>query len=212
MENNQSISSLNGSVLVLNRFYVAVHVVSVRRAMILLYRDMAEVIHVEDGQYFNYDFMSWVEMSEFASAEGMTEGHDWIRSVQFPIQVPRVLRLFRYDKIPVHSLKFNRKNLFARDNNRCQYCGKVYSLSHLSFDHVIPRSRGGTTCWENVVCSCLDCNGRKRDRTPEEAGMRLVRKPAKPKQNPLLSVKLENPKYESWKSFLGKSNSVLEVS
>ena len=211
MEQSHTSSPPDGSVLVLNRFYMAVHVVSVRRSLVLLYRDLAEVIHVENGQYFNYDFESWLELSEFISADpenAANETMDWIRSVNFSIQVPRVVRLNFYDKVPQLTLRFNRRNLFARDGNLCQYCGKVFPLSQLSFDHVDPRSRGGKTTWENVVCCCLKCNTRKGDRTPEQAGMKLIRKPVRPRQNPLLSVKMNNPKYASWKTFLPATSAV----
>ena len=97
---------------------------------------------------------------------------------------------------------FNRRNLFARDSNRCQYCGRKFPPAELSLDHVMPRSRGGATNWENVVCSCVKCNVKKGGRTPEEARMHLIKPPAKPKRSPLLTVKLGNPKYRSWKSFL----------
>jgi len=198
---NAAVNSLSSSVLVLNRLYMAVHVVGVRRAFGLLFRELAEVIHVEEGQYANYDFDSWREISELRA--GFKEPHqDWIRSVNFEIQVPRVIRLLSYDRLPKQAIRFNRRNIFARDGNRCQYCGRKFPTSELSLDHVTPRSRGGETSWENIVCSCVKCNVRKGGRTPQEAHMHLVRQPAKPKRSPLLSVKLGNPKYESWKSFL----------
>jgi 5-methylcytosine-specific restriction endonuclease McrA len=198
---NAAVSPLSASVLVLNRLYMAVHVVSVRRAFGLLFRELAEVIHVEEGQYANYDFHSWREISELRAA--FKEPHDdWIRSVNFEIQVPRVIRLLVYDRLPKQAIRFNRRNIFARDGNRCQYCGRKFPSSELSLDHVTPRSRGGETTWENIVCSCVKCNVKKGGRTPHEAHMHLVRPPAKPKRSPLLSVKLGNPKYESWKSFL----------
>ncbi|HEY4311193.1 MAG TPA: HNH endonuclease [Pirellulales bacterium] len=198
---NAALSPLSSSVLVLNRLYMAVHVVSVRRAFGLLFRDLAEVIHVEQGQYANYDFESWREVSELRSA--FKEPHDdWIRSVNFEIQVPRVIRLLSYDRLPKQAIRFNRRNIFARDGNRCQYCGRKFPTSELSLDHVNPRSRGGETSWENIVCSCVKCNVKKGGRTPQEAHMHLVKQPVKPKRSPLLSIKLGNPKYESWKSFL----------
>ena len=198
---NAAVSPLSASVLVLNRLYMAVHVVSVRRAFGLLFRELAEVIHVEEGQYANYDFESWREISELRSA--FKEPHDdWIRSVNFEIQVPRVIRLLSYDRLPKQAIRFNRRNIFARDGNRCQYCGRKFPTSELSLDHVTPRSRGGETSWENIVCSCVKCNVRKGGRTPQEAHMHLMRQPSKPKRSPLLSIKLGNPKYESWKSFL----------
>jgi 5-methylcytosine-specific restriction endonuclease McrA len=193
--------ALSASVLVLNRMYMAVHVINVRRAFSLLFRDLAEVVHLESGQYANYDFESWREVSELRSQ--FKEPHeDWIRSVNFEIQVPRVIRLLAYDRLPKQTVRFNRRNLFARDNNRCQYCGKRFPTSELSLDHVVPRSRGGDTTWENIVCACVACNVRKGGRTPTEAHMHLVKQPYKPKRSPLLSIKLGNPKYESWKNFL----------
>lgn len=192
---------LNTSVLVLNRFYMAVHVVSVRRAFILLYRDSAEVIHVEDGQYANYDFSSWCEVSELQWEEpGRYD--EWVRTIHFQIQVPRVIRLLQFDRPARQTTRFSRRTLFARDQNRCQYCGKNLSMNQMSLDHVVPRSRGGETSWENVVCSCVACNTRKGGRTPQEARMKLISKPARPKLNPLMTVKLNNPKYGIWKSFL----------
>ena len=192
---------LAASVLVLNRLYMAVHVVGVRRAFGLLYRDLAEVIHVEDGRFANYDFQTWVEFSELG-AEDKQPYDDWVRTVRLEIQVPRVIRLLFYDRMPRHSLRLNRHTVFARDEHRCQYCGNRLPGSQLSLDHVIPRSRGGSTSWENVVCACLKCNVKKGGRTPQEARMKLVRQPVRPKRSPLLSVKLGNPKYESWKSWL----------
>lgn len=197
-------TSLNGSVLVLNRLYMAVHVVSVRRAFGLLFRDLAEVVHIEAGQYANYNFDSWREVSELRAR--FKEPHeDWINAVNFEIQVPRIVRLLGYDRLPKQTLRFNRRNIFARDNNRCQYCGKRFPMSELSLDHVVPRSRGGDASWENIVCSCVKCNVRKGGRTPHEANMKLIREPVKPKRSPLLAVKLGNPKYESWKTFLNEA-------
>jgi 5-methylcytosine-specific restriction endonuclease McrA len=193
--------SLSSSVLVLNRTYLAVHVIGVRRAFSLLCRELAEVIHIEDGQYANYDFHSWREVSEMRSR--FKEPHqDWIRAVNFEIQVPRVIRLLSYDRLPRQTIRFNRRNIFARDGNRCQYCGKRFITSELSLDHVKPRSQGGDTTWENIVCCCVKCNVKKGGRTPEQAHMHLIRPPVKPKRSPMLSIKLGNPKYESWKSFL----------
>jgi 5-methylcytosine-specific restriction endonuclease McrA len=153
------------SVLVVNRFYLAVHVVNVRRAFGLLYRDLAEVLDVDEGHYANYDFGAWLEMSELRATEKQVED-DWIRAVSFEVQVPRVIRLLRFDKVPKQSTRFNRRNLFARDNNQCQYCSRYFPSNQLSIDHVLPRSRGGATTWDNVVACCVRCNTRKGGRTP----------------------------------------------
>lgn len=201
---------LGSSVLVLNRFYLAVHVVTVRRAFILLYRDCAEVVDIEDGRYAAYDFPAWCEISSFRAAE-RRPNDDWLRAVQFDIQVPRVIRLLAYDRVPRQNLRFSRRNLFARDGHRCQYCGRSFPVSQLSIDHVIPRSRGGRTSWANVVSACLTCNTRKGGRTPQEAQMSLITDPTEPLTNPLLTMKLGNPKYACWKTFLPVPSAVVDV-
>jgi 5-methylcytosine-specific restriction endonuclease McrA len=194
-------SALDGSVLVLNRLFMAVHVVSVRRAFCLLFKDLAEVVSVEGGQFASYDFESWREVSEYrAKFKGPDD--DWVRTVNFEIQVPRIIRLLLYEKLPKQTVKFNRRNIFARDSNRCQYCGRKYPTTELSLDHVTPRRYGGQTTWDNIVCACIECNVRKGGRTPQEAHMKLVRPPEKPRRSPLLALKLTNSKYQSWKSFL----------
>jgi 5-methylcytosine-specific restriction endonuclease McrA len=196
--------ALAASVLVLNRLYMAVHVVGARRAFGLLYRDIAEVIHLEDGKFANYDFESWREISELR-AESKRPNEDWIRAVHFEIQVPRVIRLLSYERLPKRSLPLNRQTILARDGHRCQYCGRRHPASQLSIDHVIPRSLGGRTTWDNVVCACLACNVKKGGRTPKDAHMKLVRKPVRPKYSPLLAMKLRNPKYESWRTWLDRA-------
>ena len=193
--------ALSSSVLVLNRLYMAVHIVNVRRAFCLLFREIAEVIHLEEGQFANYSFQTWQEISELR-ADFKQPHEDWIRAVGFEIQVPRVIRLLMYDRLPKQHLHLNRRNVLARDEHTCQYCGRHYPTHQLSLDHVVPRSRGGETTWENVVCACLGCNIQKGGRTPHEARMKLVRHPARPKRNPLLALKLNNPKYEIWRTWL----------
>ena len=199
--NNHHPSGLDSSVLVLNRLYLAVHVIGVRRAFGLLFRDLAEVVHFEEGVFANYNFDAWREVSELR-AELKQPHDDWVRTVSFEIQIPRVIRLLRYDRLPKQELHLNRRNVLARDGNRCQYCARHFPSHLLSVDHVMPRSRGGTTSWENLVCACLACNIRKGGRTPQEAKMKLVRRPFKPKRNPLLLLKLDNPKYASWRTWL----------
>ena len=204
--------AMQSSVLVLNRFYLAIQVMSVRRALCLLAKDLAEVVSVENGLFLTYDFQSWREVSEWkAMAEGLGDHDDWIQSVNFPIQVPRVIRLLKYDHLPRNVVKFNRRNIFLRDENRCQYCGHKFPPHQLSLDHIKPRSQGGLTTWDNIVCACLKCNVRKGGRTPHEAGMRLFRKPFKPKRNPMLSHQLTYQKYESWKTFLDEAYWTVEL-
>ncbi|MSR32376.1 MAG: HNH endonuclease [Gemmataceae bacterium] len=197
-----AIPALEASVLVLNKLFMAVQVISVKRAFILLVKDAAEVVSMEDGQYASYDFTSWREVSEYRSRYFRQDDDDWVRTVSCEIQVPRVIRLTDFDKVPQQAIKFNRRNLFARDHNMCQYCGKKFPTQELSLDHVIPRSQGGVNSWENVVCACVTCNVKKGGRTPKQAHMHLTRKPEKPKRSPLLHLKMSNRKYESWRTFL----------
>lgn len=202
---------LDASVLVLNKLYMAVHVIPARRAFGLLFKQLAEVVTLDDGHYQSYDFQSWREVSA-ARALFKDPDDDYVRTIHFEIQAPRIIRLLGYDRIPRQKVKFNRRNLFARDGNRCQYCGKRFATSELSLDHVMPRSRGGGTTWDNIVCACVRCNVRKGGRTPEEAGMRLYREPVRPKTSPVLSLKLSHRKYQSWKTFLDNAYWSVELS
>jgi 5-methylcytosine-specific restriction endonuclease McrA len=195
-------SPLEASVLVLNKLFMAVHIISVRRAFVLLCKDLAEVVSLEDGQFATYNFATWREVSEYRAKFFRQEDDDWVRTPTSEIQVPRVIRLLSYDKLPRQTVKFNRRNIFARDNNQCQYCGKRFPTTELSLDHVVPRSQGGHSTWDNIVCACVNCNVRKGGRTPREAHMTLIRKPEKPKRSPLLNLKLTHRKYQSWKTFL----------
>ncbi len=194
-------SGLDCNVLVLNKHYMAVRIVRARRAFSLLFRELAEVVSFEEGVYSNYNFQSWCEVSEF-KRNFEPDGHDWVSTVSFYIAVPRIIRLLFYDHLPRNEVRFNRRNIFARDKNSCQYCGRRYPTSELSLDHVIPKSMGGKSAWDNIVCACTKCNVKKGGRTPRQAGLKLIQKPFKPKRNPLIHVHLAHQRYHSWKQFL----------
>jgi 5-methylcytosine-specific restriction endonuclease McrA len=194
-------SVLDSHVLVLNKYYAAVRVVSARRAFTMIFKQIAEIISLEENNYVSYDFDTWRQLSEYRSRY-QRDHHDWVRCVRFELAVPRIIRLLFYDRLPRQPVKFNRRNIFARDKNRCQYCGKKFAMTELSLDHVLPRSRGGQTTWENVVCCCVGCNVRKGGRLPHEARMRLTSEPIKPKRSPVLTLRLSSQKYASWKQFL----------
>ena len=196
-----AISGLSCNVLVLNRLYMAIRVVSARRAFSLLCRNLAEVVSVENETYVTYDIQSWMEISQL-KAQFERETHDFVRTVRFEIAVPRIIRLLGYDRLPKQEVKLNRRNIYARDNSLCQYCGKKFPTNELSLDHVTPRSLGGRTTWENLVCACVYCNAKKGGRTPSQAHMHLLKTPQKPKRNPVINVRLGTDKYASWKHFL----------
>ncbi|MEY3230601.1 MAG: hypothetical protein RL689_690 [Planctomycetota bacterium] len=198
---------LDSKVLVLNRGYAAMRVITARRAFCLLSRSIAEIIHVDSpgdagrSQFLSYDLESWIEVSAL-QREFERERHDWVRTVRFEIAVPRIIRLLGYDRLPEQQVKLNRRNLFARDRNQCQYCGRTFPTADLSIDHVKPRMAGGGDSWDNLVCACIRCNARKGGRTPEQASMKLVRKPVRPSRNPVIALRLGSDKYQSWKTFL----------
>ncbi len=198
---NSDGSALACNVLVLNRHYQALRVVQAKRAFSLLFRRLAEVVAVEQDTYNTYDFQSWAEVSELRR-QFSPDGHDWVHTVRLTIAVPRIIRLLFYDRLPRQQVKFNRRNIYARDHSRCQYCGKRYPSSELSLDHVVPRSCGGKTVWGNVVCCCTSCNVKKGGRLPAQAGMKLIAKPVKPRRSPLIHLRLGLDKYASWKQFL----------
>ncbi len=199
-------TALEASVLVLNRSFVPVNVVTVRRAFGMLFKAVAEVVLMEDGRLGLYSFESWQEISEFRRRNGLAdEEAEWVSTVSFEIQVPRIIRLLFYNRCPRRTVSLNRRNLFARDENSCQYCGAKFPSSELSVDHVVPMSRGGATNWSNVVCACTECNKQKGGRTPGEAGMHLIRQPFRPKVNPMIRLKLRRRKYYSWRQFLDEA-------
>ena len=198
--------ALESSVLVLNRSLVPVDITTVKRAFCLVCKSVAEVVEVADGQFEAYGFQSWRELSEFKLKSGLFDKEtEWVSTVSCEIEVPRIIRLIFYDRFPQYGAPLNRRNIFARDENRCQYCGHKFPTSELSIDHVVPVSKGGRTCWTNVVCACTECNKCKGGRAPEHAGMSLIRKPVQPPHNPLIRLKLRRRKYYSWKHFLNEA-------
>jgi 5-methylcytosine-specific restriction endonuclease McrA len=183
---------LNSKVLVLNRSYLPVHVTSVKRAFCLLYQGVARAV---DEQYRTFDFASW-------NALALEVEHERVGVVGGVIRVPRVLLLTAYERVPKRHVRFSRFNIYARDNNTCQYCARRLPRTELNLDHVIPRSRGGLSTWENVVCSCHSCNRRKGGQTPDEARMPLIRKPQRPQWTPFSTEMFSLKRYREWMPFL----------
>lgn len=183
---------LNSAVLVLNRNYQPVHVTSVKRALSLLYLGVAKAI---DTQYRLYEFSDWAALS--ASAP-----HDSIHTIDRRIRVPRVVVLSAYEYLPKGRVRFSRLNIYARDHDTCQYCARQLPRAELNLDHVVPRSQGGKTSWENVVCSCVPCNLRKGGRTPAQAGMKLLKVPMRPRWTPFFRGASRRITYREWLPFL----------
>lgn len=187
---------LSQNVLVLNRLWQAVNICSVKRAFMLLYQGHAQVVEAESGSFQTMTFAQW-----FSFSRGY-EGDDVVSTVSFKIRVPKVILLLFFDRMPKKEVKFTRHNIFERDHNTCQYCGNKYDRKDLNLDHVIPRDRGGETSWENIVCSCVPCNSRKGNRTPGEAGLKLLHRPKRPKWRPMLHLHFSKARDESWKHFV----------
>jgi 5-methylcytosine-specific restriction endonuclease McrA len=184
---------LNSKVLVLNRSYLPVHVTSLRRAVRLLYCEIALAV---DGQYRTFDFTAWLGLEPDGEALGL---------VGRMMRPPRVILLRGFDRVPRREVRFSRFNVYARDRGQCQYCGRRYPRGELNLDHVMPRSRGGASAWENVVCSCVACNRRKSNRTPGEAGMRLVRAPYRPQWTPFVAETYRQRRHADWLPFLAEA-------
>lgn len=162
-------------VLVLNATYEPLSVVPLRRAVLLLLKEKAEIV-------------------EAAQA--------WLRSERSQLPVPLVIRLVCYVRLPRRlSLPISRRTVLARDHYTCQYCGEQPGRTQLTIDHVIPRSRGGETCWENVVTACGPCNRRKGSRTPDEAHMPVRHTPRRPRYL-ALTVLEGGPGHDVWDKYM----------
>ncbi len=159
-------------VLILNQNYEPLSICSARKAIVLMYMGKVEVI----------------ERSEIM-----------VRSVRTAMPLPSIVRLSCLIQVPRKRILLSRNNIIKRDGHRCQYCGT--DRSPFTVDHVVPRDRGGADTWENLVCACMDCNSKKRNRTPHEAGMRLLRKPRRPGYLFFIQTLVHIPD-ERWKPYL----------
>ena len=185
-------SNLFRPTLVLNKSWVPFTIETAKEAIIKL---MSREAHVIDTNYIKYGWEEWVEKS-------MNEDTGpFIRSPRIRVKVPDVILLATYNKIPRINVKLTRRNLFIRDKCHCQYSGERLSLSEATIDHVIPRSKGGKNTWENLVICSLDVNVKKGNRTPQEAGLRLIKVPKKPVWN-LMFAKYVKKIPRSWEKFI----------
>ena len=180
--------------LVLNRNWQPVNIATVARALTMLWNESAVVVDPDD--FRTYTWSDWARLAP-------RDGEPFLRAVTFRMRVPEVLTLTRYDRLRDTAVAFSRRNIFKRDHSTCQYCGARPGSAELTIDHVVPRSQGGTSTWENCVLACVDCNARKANRTPEQAHMRLRRHPARPAWKPLYAS--NGHRVESWSKFLSEA-------
>lgn len=162
--------------LLLSQSYEPIKVISWQRAITLLFLGKVEVVE---------------------------EYGDAVRSVTFIIKIPSVVRLLRAFRRHHRPVKFSRVNIYARDGYRCQYCGIRCGMADLTYDHVVPRAKGGKTTWENIVTCCYPCNGKKGNRTPSEAGLKLRTQPARPQWVPAVTIRVSTRSVpDAWRDYL----------
>jgi 5-methylcytosine-specific restriction endonuclease McrA len=165
-------SIVNRRVLMLNQNYEPLTICSAKRAIVLLFQGKAEMI---------------------ATADGLL-----VHTVTRSYSLPSVVRLWQYRKVPFKSIMLTRKNVIIRDGNRCQYCGS--SKGPMTVDHVVPRTIHGTDTWTNLVCACAKCNNRKGDRTPEQAGLKLLKRPTRPSY--IMFIQRDHEVSAQWRPYL----------
>jgi 5-methylcytosine-specific restriction endonuclease McrA len=170
--------------LLLNQSYEPVKVIPWQRALTLLFLNKVQVIEEYDRD---------------------------VKCTSFVIKVPAVVRLLRAFRRHRKPVKFSRVNIYGRDDYTCQYCGVKKTIDELTYDHVLPRSQGGRTEWTNIVSACSDCNGKKADRTPAQAGMRLRKHPVQPKDLPAVVIPISRESVpDAWRDYLYWTGSLQE--
>jgi len=190
---------LERPVLVLNKHWHPLRVTTVQDAIGLVAKGHALIIDA-NNDFATHELQSWNDVSKAKKefGEGM------IRSCRLSLVPPEVIMVTTYEKQGERSVVFSRRNLFKRDKYTCQYCGVQPGPDELTVDHVLPRSKGGKSTWENTALACFECNKRKADRTPEQAGMKLRKTPKKPNWKTLVQVPPKN-RCESWEHFLARA-------
>lgn len=180
---------LDQPTLILNKNWTAIGIETVRDAITKVSTENAQIVDPHDFQMY-----TWEDWSRLRA----NDGDDFISTVNGKVRVPDVIVLSKYEKIHSRTIMFNRRNLFARDKNTCQYCGKRLHSSDCTIDHVLPQCVGGRSTWENCVIACVPCNSRKGGRTPKQANMKLIRQPFKPKWSPIFRTRVIKPIWDKF--------------
>ncbi len=188
---------LNSPTLVLNRTWSPVFTVSAKKAIVWLCKGIVQVVN--DRDYTLHDLSSWTDLSYILADE-----KPYLASPSIRLVLPEVIKLVHYNGVPKRRVAFTRRALFLRDRYSCQYCGASPGSKELTIDHILPMSRGGKTSWENCVLSCVRCNSNKGCRTPDEAGMALLRPAKPPKWTPLCDV-APSRMLDSWQQFISEA-------
>jgi len=184
------------TVLVLNRNWQAIHVKSPSEAFVMMYQNTATALDIRGVDHMvPLKWNDWISLPKDENAK-------YIKTVRGEIKIPTVIVLCEYSKVPMKRPKFTTGNLWERDNGTCQYTNKKLSRSEANIDHVVPKTKGGPTNWTNCVICHKDVNSRKGPRTPEEAGLKLVRKPMVPRELPSTFYIRNKHNIETWNIFL----------
>lgn len=158
------------------------------------------------NDYAPLKVISWkraIELLTLGKVEIIEEYDQEVRSAYLVIKIPAVVRLLKRFRRHAKPVKFSRVNIYGRDNYKCQYCGTTCKMDDLTYDHVLPRSQGGKTEWENIVSCCVKCNSRKGGRTPEQAKMKLLKKPVRPTATPAVVIQLSRKNIpDAWRDYL----------
>lgn len=193
-------SVLKKPVLILNKNWDIIRISSFENVISKVFSGNMKIV---DGYTFIvYTWNEWIK--NFTIPKDSDTKYDYILTKDNRIRFPKVFICTKYNKMPKKELKINRKNIWIRDKKTCCYCGDKISFSEMTLDHIVPKSKNGKTTWENVVCCCKKINTKKRNRTPEEAGLKLLYHPYKPKWNPLFSFLLPDDYDPEWLNFIKK--------
>jgi 5-methylcytosine-specific restriction endonuclease McrA len=192
---------LSTKTLMLNKNYVPIRLSTAYSVIGKFYCGHVEAIQVKDNNYVSIDFDKWLEMS---LQDIWPSDQKFVNSSKQRIAVPRIVRCLTYDKIPKTTLRLTRKAIYERDNYTCYGCGEVFSVTNLTLDHIIPKSRGGDNSWLNLVTCCKKCNDKKEDKLLQELHWKPKFLPYKPNisnMSKLKSTITENNYFDEWKFF-----------
>lgn len=194
---------VNDSVLVLNRYFMAIQVTIVKEAICALVTGKAKIV---DKEYAMYTLEQWkIYTKEYCKTEEI--GTDYIGLIRSPtttILSPQVILLpdCEFNSPMIKTVKYSRRNIYQRDGNTCQYCHRKVGNQHMTLDHVVPKSKGGKSTWSNVVASCTWCNAEKGDKLLSELGWKLDKLPTPPKWKSHVGIPFSKGKKEYWNNFL----------
>lgn len=185
--------------LVLNKNWQAVTVTTSFGALISMCRERALAMCPESYQLF--DIEAWIGRSIDQVKNKDMPIEYFVRTTSHAIERPEIIILKEYSGIPFKQVNLTRRNLYKRDGYICQYCTKAFMPDELTIDHVVPKSRGGQNTWVNCVTSCMECNNKKSNRTPQECGFKLLKEPKMPKWTPIAGM-VPNIRPDSWDKFI----------